>query len=187
MAKAGKKKAIQGKDSLLKALALAVAKAREGVGAAEAALEAFELAAYTSEERAHSAGKLRDGEDLALEGILDTVDAHPEHFISLAPHDHGTDNRKVETEPARNALARRALLVPLQVELVALMQRVSDDVMSSGAFARDVTTPAYAIIKANAPINPALRKSAAGSLNFYVKQAQPKGPKKAAQKAAPKG
>ena len=184
MAKAGKTKATQGRDSLLKALGLAVAKARQLVAAVQAALEAFELAAYTSEERAHSAGKLRDGEELALEGILDTVDAHPEHFISLAPHDHGTDDRKVETEPARNALARRALLVPLQIELAALTQRVSDDVMSSGAFTRDVTTPAYAIIKANAPLNPALRKSAAGSLNFYVKQAQPKGPKKSA-KASP--
>ena len=182
MAKAGKKKAIQGKDSLLKSLALAVAKAREAVHAAEAALEAYELAAYTSEERAHSAGKLRDGEELALEGILDTVDAHPEQFTSLAPHDHGTDDSKVETGPARTALARRGLLIPLQAELVALTQRVSDDVMSSGALTRDVTTPAYAIIKANAPINAALRKSASGSLNFYVKQAQKKGSKKSPPK-----
>ena len=177
MAKAGTKKATQGKDSLLKTLALAVEKARAALRAAEAALEAYDLAAYTSDERAHSAGKLRDGEDVALTGILDTVDAHPEHFASLAPHDHGTDDRKVETGPARAALARRSLLVPLAAELVALTQRGSDDVLSSGAFARDVTTPAYAIIKANAPINPALRKSASAALNFYAKQAQKKGPK----------
>ncbi|MEP7123735.1 MAG: hypothetical protein ABJE95_22595 [Byssovorax sp.] len=178
MAKAGTKKATQGKGSLLKSLALAVEKARAAVRAAEAALEAYELAAYTSEERAHSAGKLRDGEEVVLEGILDTVDAHPEQFASLAPHDHGTDDRKVETGPAREALARRSLLVPLAQELVALTQRVSDDVLSSGAFARDVTTPAYAIIKANEPINPALRKSASVPLNFYAKQAQKKGSKK---------
>jgi hypothetical protein len=187
MAKASKKTATKGKDSLLKSLALAVEKARAALRAAEAALEAYDLAAYTSEERAHSAGKLRDGEDLALEGILDTVDAHPEHFASLAPHDHGTDNRKVETGPARAALTRRGLLVPLAAELVAFTQRVSDDVMSSGALARDVTTPAYAIIKANAPINPALRKSASSSLNFYVKQAQQKGRKKSAKAAVTKG
>jgi hypothetical protein len=187
MANAGKKKASQGNDSLLKKLALAVEKARAALRAAEAALEAHDLAAYTSDERQHSAGKLRDGEDKALEGILDTVDAHPEHFISLAPHDHGTDDSKVETGPARAALARRSLLVPFASELAAFTQRVSDDVMSSGALARDVTTPAYAIIKANAPINPALRKSASSSLNFYVKQAQQKGPKKSAKAAAAKG
>ena len=186
MAKTGKKQAIQGKDALLKALAAAVAKAHAAVKEAEAALEAFNLASYTSDERAHSPGKLRDEEDGALECILDTVDAHPEHFISLAPHDHGVDDSKVETDPARAALTRRGLLVSLQAELVALTQRVSDDVLASGAFTRDVTTPAYAIIKANAPINAALRKSAAKALNFYTKQAQPKGPKKAAKQPPPK-
>jgi hypothetical protein len=186
MAKADGRKADPGKDAPLKKLALAVEKARAAVRAAVAALEAHELAASTSEERAHSAGKLRDGEDLALEGILDTVDAHPEHFVSLAPHDHGTDALKVETGPARAALARRTLLLPLAAELSALAQRVSDDVMASGALARDVTTPAYAIIRANAPINPALRKSASASLNFYVKQAQKKGPKAPAKAAAAK-
>ncbi len=184
MAKAGKNKASQG-DASLKTLEQAVEKARAALRAAEAALEAHDLAAYTSEERAHSAGKLRDGEDKALEGILDTVDAHPEHFVSLAPHDHGADDGKVETGPARTALARRSLLAPLAGELAAFAQRVSDDVLSSGALARDVTTPAYAIIKANAPINPALRKSAAFSLNFYVKQVQSKGSKAPAKKAAP--
>lgn len=187
MANAGKKKASQGNDSLLKKLALAVEKARAALRAAEVALEAYDLAAYTSDERQHSAGKLRDGEDKALEGILDTVDAHPEHFASLAPHDHGTDDRKVETGPARAALARRTLLAPLASDLVTFAQRVSDDVMSSGALARDVTTPAYAIIKANAPINPALRKSAAFSLNFYVKQVQQKKPRASGKPAAATG
>jgi len=91
--------------------------------------------------------------------VLDTVDAHPEQFASLAPQDHGTDDRVVETGPARAALLRRSLLAALTGDLAALSLRVSDDVLASGELARDVTTPAYAIIRANAPINAALRKS----------------------------
>jgi hypothetical protein len=183
MAKTGKKKASRGKDTAMKRLVAAVEKARAALRVAEKALEAFDLAQLTSDERAHSSGKLRDGEGDVLEVVLDTVDAHPEQFASLAPHDHGTDERVVETGPARAALTRRNLLAPLGADLAALSQRVSDDVLASGALARDVTTPAYAIIRANAPLNAALRKSAARPLSYYVKQAQKKAPKKTAAKA----
>jgi hypothetical protein len=175
MATTGKMKATGGKDTAMKRLVEAVEKARAALRVAEKA-----LAALTSEERAHSSGKLRDGEDDVLAVVLDTIDAHPAQFASLAPHDHGTDERVVETGPARAALTRRSLLAPLAADLAALSQRVSDDVLASGALARDVTTPAYAIIRANAPLNAALRKSAARPLSFYVKQAQKKTLKKTA-------
>jgi hypothetical protein len=176
MAKTGKNKKTtsNGKDTARKLLVAAVEKARAAVRVAAQALEEFELAALTSDERAHSSGKLRDGEGEILTVVLDTVDAHPEQFASLAPHDHGTDDRVVETGPARAALIRRSLLAPLAADLAALALRVSDDVLASGALARDVTTPAYAIIRANAPINAALRKSAARPLSFYVRTAKKK-------------
>jgi hypothetical protein len=174
MAKTSKKTTSSGKDTVIKRLVAAVEKARAALRVAEAALEEFDLAALTSDERAHSSGKLREGESDMLTIVLDTVDAHPQQFASLAPHDHGTDDRVVETGPARAALARRNLLAPLAMDLAALSLRVSDDVLAAGALARDVTTPAYAIIRANAPLNAALRKSAARPLSFYVKQAQKK-------------
>ena len=65
-------------------------------------LEAFDLSAHTSKERAHSAGKLRNGEELALEDILDTVDAPRKRFVSLAPHGHGTDDSKVKDGTGTN-------------------------------------------------------------------------------------
>lgn len=179
-AKTGKKQTTSSSnDTAMKRLVAAMEKARAALRVAENALEEFDLAALTSAERAHSSGKLRDGEGDILTVVLDTVDAHPEQFASLAPHDHGTDDRVVETGPARAALLRRSLLAPLAGDLAALSLRVSDDVLASGALARDVTTPAYAIIRANAPINAALRKSAARPLSFSVKQARTKAPKKA--------
>lgn len=186
MTKTARKTASPSKDTAKKALVAAVDKARAAVRAAEQALEAFDLASLTSDERAHSAGKLRDGEDAVLVTILDTVDAHPAQFASLAPHDHGSDDHVVETGPARAALARRNLLAPLATDLATLSLRVSDDLLASGALARDVTTPAYAIIRANAPLNPALRRSAAGPLSFYLKTAKQKKPSASKQPATPK-
>ncbi len=149
-------------------LAEVVQRALSAMEVAEAELDAQELSAYTADERLHSSGKLREGEPDAMLCVLDTVDKHPGQFASLAPADHGKDDKLVETGPAREALARRALLAPLAAKLSSLATRVGDDVLASSALARDVTVPAYAIIKANAPINPALRKSASKALDFFA-------------------
>jgi hypothetical protein len=168
----------------LKALEATVKKALAAVRASRAELEEHALASMTSEDRQHSAGKLRDGEATAMISVLDTVDAHPGQFASLAPHDHGSDDAAVETGPARTALARRALLAPLAAELDALLTRVGDDMLVSAALAKDVTVPAYGIIRANAPFNRALRSSAAAALDFH---AAPARKRKANAKKTPKG
>ncbi|APR82198.1 Hypothetical protein A7982_07547 [Minicystis rosea] len=168
----------------MSALEKAVQKARAAVAAAVSELEKHDLESLTPDGRLHSSGKLREGEDEAMVSILDAVDAQPGVFAALAPHDHGQDAKVVETAPARTALARRALLAPLAKDLDALLTRVSDDMISSGEKAKDVTVPAYAIIKANADIAPALRKTAAPAIGFYAKAAK-RLPKKTP--AAPKG
>src|SRR5207302_8611514 len=68
---------------------------------------------YTSEERAASAGKLRDGEDKALGGVLNGADYMPVPFNVLAAKDHGFDDTRFETNVLRDRLARREVLAPV--------------------------------------------------------------------------
>jgi hypothetical protein len=164
----------------------AVHQALLAVRAAKEDLDGHGLESLTPDDRQHSTGKLRDGEDEAMVAVLDTVDKQPGLFAALAPHDHGKDDKKVETAPARAALARRALLAPLAKELDDLLTRVSDDMIASAETAKDVTVPAYAIIKANADISPELRKAAAPAIGFYTQAAKKKGRSKKTA-AAPTG
>ena len=91
----------------------------------------------------------------------------PAIFGALAARDHGSDDAVVETGPAREALARSVALAPLVRALSALLTRVSDGVLSSASLAKDVTVPAYGIIKANESLVPKLRQSAAVALNVH--------------------
>jgi len=70
-------------------------------------LVAFDLARFTADERLHSNGRLRDGEDEVMVNILDTIDEMPGLFAALANRDHGSNPNIVETAPARAALAMR--------------------------------------------------------------------------------
>ena len=72
-------------------------------------------------------------------------------------------------------------LAPLVRALSALLTRVSDGVLSSASLAKDVTGPAYGIIKANEALVPELRQSAAAALNFHGvgRPKAPRGGKKA--------
>ncbi len=155
-------------------LASVVKTAHDAVRAARMALSAIDLAQLTADERLHSGGRLRDGEEAALTTLLDTIDAHGPTFQSLADRDGGGDPTALETGPARAALARRALFAPLATELEALLTSVNDDVLASADVVKQLTVPAYAIAKANAPVNAKLRKSVSGALDFYKKLAKRK-------------
>jgi hypothetical protein len=165
-------------------LAAAVSSAMTALNGIVASLDAFDLASLTSEERTHSNGKLRDGETVAMTSVLDAIDARSGIFANLATKDHGTDDAVVETAPARAALARRTTMKPLGDLLNTIAGRVSDDLLAEGSTAKDVTVPAYALIQANAPIDPTLRRVAAPALSFYKKLSQPKTATKIAQGAA---
>jgi hypothetical protein len=130
-------------------------------------LKQFGFTSLTINEREHSNGKFREGESTAIATILDTVDAKPGLFEALAPFDHGTDDKVVETGPSREALVRRNALAPLLTELQALTEMVSDEVLCSGEIAKDVSVPAYAIIKANAALNKDVKSLAATAINHY--------------------
>lgn len=147
----------------------AVATARDALKVAKAALAKVNLAKLTAEERKFSPGRLRDGESDVMVVLLDTIDEHAPTFHSLADRDGGVDPAALETGPSREALQRRALLAPLATELEELLTSVNDDVLVSAATAKVLTVPAYAIAKANAPVNAKLRKSVSSALDFYAK------------------
>lgn len=140
----------------------------------EALLEGLELAQLTAEERVSSNGRLRDGEEAALETLLDAMDAFPGPFAVLADKDRGDDAAALETGPTRQSLARRQALAPVAASLARLTRRVEDDLLVQGERVREVTAPAYAILKANAAVDPKLRKQAAKTFDFYAKLARSK-------------
>lgn len=139
----------------------------------EQALDTLDLARLTAAERVTVGGRLRDGEEGALTDLLDTIDASPQTFVSIASIDHGTDDARVETEPTRQAIERRVALSPLADRLEQLARRVHDDVLVQGERIRDVTTPAYAILKVNAAVDPKLRKRAARVFDYYAARGRP--------------
>jgi hypothetical protein len=157
------------KTTTTTSFAAAIADVLATAQAMRASLDALDLASLTEEERRHSAGKLRNGEAAAMTTILDTVDAFPQAFEALAPKDNGVNPNVVETAPSRASLARSQTLAPLAIVLESLVTRVSDDMLASAASAKEVTTPAYAIGKANAASNPKVRKSLATAIDFYTK------------------
>lgn len=141
----------------------------------------------TKEERQTSNGRVSAVELPILEKILDVIDAHPEVFASLASKDHGKDPKKVETDPARHAIDLLEELVPLVEELQQAARQAGDLALRLGEIVRDVTTPAYAIGNANAPINDALRSDMAGINDDYRKRSQASTGEKKTRKAAPTG
>ncbi len=162
-----------------------VDEARAAIAQARAALEKVGLYSLTDEERLHTNGRLRNKEDGAMLSVLDAVDAAPGMFESIASRDHGSDETKVETGPAREAIERWQIIAPLVDDLASLSRDVGDDALAAASLAKDVTVPAYAILRANAKLNDKLRKAGKVALDFYggfgLKRAKEK--KRAANKA----
>lgn len=160
MAKASAEKTLQQAHKSL----VQVANALDGAG----------LTSLTDDERQHTAGRLRQGEDKAMHAILDCMDAMPSLFASLADKDHGKDPNKVETLPAREALARAQSLIPIVEAADRIARMLADDLLAAVAKARDVTVPAYAIAKANASANAKLRGKIAPAMDFYARTSRRK-------------
>lgn len=130
-------------------------------------LAAFGLSSLTTDDRKHSNGRFREGEEEAAQAILNTIEKSPALFSSLAPLDHGKDANVVEVGPSRDALERRKTLAPLAEALEKLLQLINDDLLATGQAVKDLTVPAYAIIKVNAGVNRDVKNAASAALDFY--------------------
>jgi hypothetical protein len=136
------------------------------IGEAMAALGP--LVEFDDEERRHSNGRLKNGEDVAVTSVLDAADAFPTLFVALASKDRGKDDTVFESEPTRDALARRIQIARLASALEPLAQGLSDTMLSLGEDVREVAVPVYAIARVAAAINPALRAKLKAATAFYT-------------------
>jgi hypothetical protein len=152
--------------------AIAVANAMSNLAAATAALQKLGLASMSAAQRQDSTGKLRLGESPALTNVLDVMDGYSGVFASLADKDGGADDGAVETDPSRASLALWNELAPLLVLVDSMRTQISDTMMTAAEAVKDVTVPAYAIIRANAASNPKLARAAAGAIAFYGQPAK---------------
>ena len=136
----------------------------------------------TDEDRRHSDGRLRDGEDKALLAVLDVADARPESFKVLADKDSGRDPKTFETALLRERLERRAALADLAAELAPFAQELGDTLLVLGSFARMPTLAAYGIAKPLAQYDAEVRTKLAPALSFYGNLAQRAAKARAAKK-----
>jgi hypothetical protein len=161
------KKNGSGNGSSVTSFEAQVAKAQTSANALLAMLKALGCQVLTDEERLHTMGKLRVGEDKAMNAVFDTMDANPVVFESLADKDGGTDPNTVETQPARDALTEAEALSPLVDVLAEMHTIVSDGMIANGQFAKELSVPAYAIGKALAVTNKTIRTQLAPAITFY--------------------
>lgn len=125
------------------------------------------LAPLTDDERLHTSGRFRDGEEEALRAMLAGARLRPELFASLADKDEGHDPGTFEVELLEDRLARRALLQRLSVALAPVADKASDTMLHLGDQSRPVLLAAYRIAKTVAETDDKLRQKISGALNFY--------------------
>ena len=105
------------------------------------------LAQLTPEQVKYTTGRIPAAELPALGIVVDLMEERPELFAVLANKDRGTDAKKLETAPTREALARFAELAPILEALTTVHDRLEHEVLAQGARVRAVTSPAYQIAK----------------------------------------
>jgi hypothetical protein len=125
------------------------------------------LVQQSDDERLHSEGRLRDGEEAALTAVLDTVDAAPQYFTVLADKDNGRDPERFETDVLRERLERRAILAELAAELAPLATELDDHILHLGALVRPPVLAAYHIAKPLAGHDAQIGSHLAVARSFY--------------------
>jgi len=115
------------------------------------------LTSLTSERRQHSGGKLKNGEETAIEAVLSTVQHHPAPFASL----------KVDPKAIRELLSRRVLLQPLAERAHRLAEDLADTVLRLGETVKEPSSAAYHVATALARHDPAIAHDIQPAQQFY--------------------
>jgi hypothetical protein len=124
------------------------------------------LTTLPADDRKHSDGKIRDGEDLALTSVLDVAERDPQLFTVLATKDGGEDPKKFETALLRDRLERRTLLAGVLAE-DHVTAPLADTVLALGEQSKPVLLAAYHIAKPLAQEDDTIRARLAPALDFY--------------------
>ncbi|HEY2746902.1 MAG TPA: hypothetical protein VGL86_19905 [Polyangia bacterium] len=115
------------------------------------------LVSLTSEQRQHSNGKLKDGEDKAIAAIVETLSRQPAPFASL----------KVDPNQVTQLLQRRAVLAPLAEQATQLADDLTDTLLHIGEAIRGPVSSAYHVASALAPHDDAIAASLQPARQFY--------------------
>jgi hypothetical protein len=140
---------------------------QQHLGAIEKVIGSLALGAMSDDERLHAGGGLRKGEQDSMTCLFDAADAIPGPFMSLADKDGGKDPEKLETYPARDALARAVAISPVTAKLDLIRRALGDDLLTSLHDAREFASSLYMIAKANAPANAKLKARIAKATSFH--------------------
>lgn len=125
------------------------------------------LVQFTQDERTHSEGRLRVGEDVALTAVLNSVDQVPAAFASLADRDDGLDSDLFETSLLRRRLATRRELAEVAQWTEQLATDLSDALLHLGELVRPVTLQAYGIARTLAKTDAKVRDALVPATDFF--------------------
>jgi hypothetical protein len=143
-----------------------------------------EAVSLSTDDRMHSQGKLRMGEDKALLAVLDGIDAEPAVFSSLADKDQGHDDKVVETDLLRERLARMTQYSKVSDALGSVAALLGDTALATGDQVKPIALAAYAIAKPVAENDKTMRTAIADALSFYGRIGKAGAKSKARKKAA---
>ena len=115
------------------------------------------LVSLTSEQRQHTNGKLKDGEDKAIAAVVDTLSRHPGPFTSL----------KIDPSQMTQLLQRRAVLAPLAEQATQLADDLTDTLLHIGESIRGPISSAYHVASAIAPHDDAIAATLQPARQFY--------------------
>ncbi len=132
----------------------AIAEAAAHLDQLEAALPF--LVSLTSEQR-RRAGKLKAGEDAAIEAVFTTVTKHPAPFGPL----------NIEPRALRELSTRRALLLPIEGLVLRLSATLADTMLYVGDAMRKKASSAYHVAAALAPHDQSLATDVQPAQQFY--------------------
>jgi len=150
----------------------------DGAAHLDKAIEIFSfLVSLTSEERQHSNGRMRNGEEAALTAVIDTVSNHPQIFSAL----------KLDAKALKSLLERRDLLTSSAERARHLADDLTDTQLHLGEAVKTPILTAYHLGVAVGSHDPALASGIQPARQFYQAPARAGARTRKAHQAAGSG
>ncbi|WP_437486330.1 hypothetical protein WME75_03290 [Sorangium sp. So ce1014] len=142
------------------------------------------LVTLTKEQR-QTAPRLRDGEHVMLNKVLDVVDMKPALFESLADQDEGMDPNRFETALLRDRIEKHVLFSEVAESLSPIGGEIGDSTFYAAIKFRETLYAAYRIAKTHAQTDRKVMDVLAPVIDFMRKNVAPGTAAKKSRKPAP--
>jgi len=126
------------------------------------------LVSLTTDDRIHSTGKLRTGEDVALTAIVETIAADESPYKALADKDAGHDPNVFETKLLGARLGHLKVMHSIATLVGKLSDDVSDTALHIGEQVRPPLLLAYSIARPLAQASDRIKTLLQPALDFYA-------------------